>query len=191
MSRNKDNPADEFLGSMGDYNHTVLELYMLLYRLKLYSAMSVISKFVPHDYQRLIPEARPDITGLLKFPELKRIRSRRPSESNENNESMVYNKEAVPEIHYHELVQATNNWHQNNILGKGGFGVVYKGEWKYSPVAIKRLIRKEETGKFHDKKRKEDENKRELQQSRAEMKHLNNLRQDNILPIYGFSYARM
>jgi hypothetical protein len=42
-----------------------------------------------------------------------------------------------------------------------------------------------------DQNRRRNEEDRELQQLRAEMKHLNNLRQDNILPIYGFSYARM
>lgn len=42
-------------------------------------------------------------------------------------------------IQYSELVLATDNWSRNNILGEGGFGVVYKGNWRHTDVAIKRL----------------------------------------------------
>jgi len=42
-------------------------------------------------------------------------------------------------ITYNELEQATNYWNKSNILGKGGFGVVFKGIWKNTAVAIKRL----------------------------------------------------
>lgn len=42
-------------------------------------------------------------------------------------------------IQYDELVVATDNWNPNNILGRGGFGVVYKGDWRHTDVAIKRL----------------------------------------------------
>lgn len=42
-------------------------------------------------------------------------------------------------IQYKELEVATENWNQSRILGEGGFGVVYKGNWRYTDVAIKRL----------------------------------------------------
>lgn len=45
----------------------------------------------------------------------------------------------TPLITYNELEQATNYWNEDNILGKGGFGVVFKGKWKNTEVAIKRL----------------------------------------------------
>lgn len=45
----------------------------------------------------------------------------------------------TPLITYNELEQATNYWNKANILGKGGFGVVFKGIWKNTAVAIKRL----------------------------------------------------
>lgn len=42
-------------------------------------------------------------------------------------------------IQYDELVLATDNWNQDRVLGEGGFGVVYKGNWRHTDVAIKRL----------------------------------------------------
>jgi predicted Ser/Thr protein kinase len=43
----------------------------------------------------------------------------------------------IKEIPFHELKVATNNWSANNILGKGGFGTVFEGEWKQTKVAVK------------------------------------------------------
>lgn len=45
----------------------------------------------------------------------------------------------TPLITYNELEQATNYWNKENILGKGGFGVVFKGIWRSTAVAVKRL----------------------------------------------------
>lgn len=43
------------------------------------------------------------------------------------------------DLPYNELLTATNNFCKSNIIGSGGFGVVYKGFWKGTKVAIKRL----------------------------------------------------
>lgn len=45
----------------------------------------------------------------------------------------------LPMLEYKELEVATNKWSKYNILGKGGFGTVYKGVWKNTDVAIKRI----------------------------------------------------
>lgn len=87
----------------------------------------------------------------------------------------------IPQIRYDELVAATNNWNRSKVLGRGGFGTVFKGLWKYTDVAIKRI-------EYHkaslDSKRKA---MIEMKQSLNELRYLNSCRHDNILPLYGFS----
>lgn len=46
---------------------------------------------------------------------------------------------SIPQIPYKALLSATNNWDPKNILGRGGFGVVFQGLWKNTQVAIKRI----------------------------------------------------
>ena len=43
------------------------------------------------------------------------------------------------QITFSEIIEITDNFSETRVLGKGGFGTVYKGEWKGISVAIKRL----------------------------------------------------
>lgn len=83
----------------------------------------------------------------------------------------------LPQIPYSELLTATNNWDRRNILGKGGFGTVYKGIWKNTSVAIKRMEQRANHAYVES----------QMKQSLGELRCLNSCRHDNILPLYGFS----
>lgn len=44
------------------------------------------------------------------------------------NDELLKNVNAIPIIRYDDLKEITNNWSPANLLGKGGFGQVFKGE---------------------------------------------------------------
>ncbi|XP_015592030.1 serine/threonine-protein kinase pelle isoform X2 [Cephus cinctus] len=85
----------------------------------------------------------------------------------------------LPEAPYQELEAATSGWSVHNILGKGGFGTVYRGQWKNTYVAIKRLEARPSGP--------DDQYIIHLQQSFREIKILNSRAHENILPLYSYS----
>lgn len=42
----------------------------------------------------------------------------------------------LPIIPYEDLQLATNNWDSQTILGKGGFGTVFRGDDKYDILSF-------------------------------------------------------
>lgn len=86
-----------------------------------------------------------------------------------SDQEVVNQLRLIMQINYSELKQASNDFSNSNILGNGGFASVYRGFWKGTDVAIKRL------------------RCNLMDQALNELTILNSYRIDNILPIYGIS----
>lgn len=86
-----------------------------------------------------------------------------------SDQEVVNQLRLIMQINYSELKQASNDFADTNILGNGGFASVYRGYWKGTDVAIKRL------------------RCNLMDQALNELTILNSYRIDNILPIYGIS----
>ncbi|XP_060876745.1 serine/threonine-protein kinase pelle-like [Metopolophium dirhodum] len=203
--------TDELLTSWGEQNHTILELFNILNTMQHYQAMIILKPFVNPKYHKLIKQGATSFSYLVKSETGNNLNNEVGNFiklDTDNNERKVNNLEpedlntlgkinekihsdpsvmfssaeaCTPLITYNELKQATNYWNKENILGKGGFGVVFKGIWKNTAVAIKRLeVQKGAEQQFNILEA-------QRQQSLRELKYLNSCRHDNILSLYGFS----
>lgn len=150
-----------------------------------YQAMTEIKDLVDEKYHLWFKTVRPNISRLLENKQLngpskifsvkkEQLQEGMRDDFKENMEELLN----IPKIPMEQLEEATNKWSEENILGRGGFGIVYKGEWIATKVAIKKLeYRESRSGSSKD----------HLIQSLNELRHLNHCRHDNILPIYGYA----
>uniref|UniRef100_A0A5S6R5X8 non-specific serine/threonine protein kinase n=1 Tax=Trichuris muris TaxID=70415 RepID=A0A5S6R5X8_TRIMR len=79
---------------------------------------------------------------------------------------------------YEEIKEATDDFSPANILGQGGYGIVYKGRWKDTIVAVKRIVFQKNNNKSHTKDG--------VRQLVKELQTLSLYRHDNILCLYGY-----
>ncbi|XP_046747701.1 pelle-like serine/threonine-protein kinase pik-1 [Diprion similis] len=233
-----ENPSDKLLEMWSTYNHTVRELFFLLYKMQYHQAMLPLKDFVNPKYHVLInkckrPEAEKDLkigtdnfnhvqpasTNVQKLrlyqtmhERVAKILNRSPlpnadlvpsnsdnmlvrtgvnqnlspvpspvvdGSKNNNQLKISFIDTDLPQPAYDELAKATNNWSKHNILGRGGFGTVFRGIWKGTPVAIKKIEQRGSDSK--------ESYLIQVEQSLRELKILNARRHDNILPLYGHS----
>ncbi|XP_035215721.1 probable serine/threonine-protein kinase PBL16 isoform X3 [Stegodyphus dumicola] len=86
----------------------------------------------------------------------------------------------IMHIPYKDICRATDNFDKARVLGRGGFGTVYKGEWKGTSVAIKRLTPRESS-------HSPSQQLTSIKQSLNELNILKCCRFDHILPLYAVS----
>ncbi|KAH6765818.1 Leucine-rich repeat protein kinase family protein [Perilla frutescens var. hirtella] len=99
--------------------------------------------------------------------------SQTPITSTENSDYRVYDGGNVV-IPIEVLRKATNNFSENSILGRGGFGIVYRGELHDGTIlAVKRM----ESSMISDKG---------LHEFRAEIEVLTSVRHRNLVSLHGF-----
>ncbi|CAD6222219.1 GSCOCT00000830001.2-RA-CDS [Cotesia congregata] len=151
--RTEEDPVDKLLSLWSDYNHTILELFVLLIRFQQIQAADLLKPFVDEKYYSVSAKKENDLAESL------------------------FN--SLPHVSFEELTAATGGWRRDQVLGKGGCGVVYKGTWKNTEVAIKKLGRKELT----------DSESIALEQSFREIKILHSRPHENILPLYAFNLS--
>lgn len=87
----------------------------------------------------------------------------------------------VPHVPITDLGLACNNWAADMKIGEGGYGEVYRGEWRHQAVAIKR-IRRDKYSSYN-----EAQYKRCIDQCIQEIIFLNRLKSEFIIPILAYS----
>lgn len=194
--RKRKSTSEVLLTKWSRHGHNVTELFKLLALMQDYHAMEVIKNCVDSKYHVWIKPVQPLVSRLMNGPQQQ---SAKLNNANENvHQSQIFISQRneqkappkldlkdnlkdllnIPEIPIEELAYATDNWSKENELGKGGFGIVYKGEWLSTKVAIKKLeYRESRSGTSRDY----------MMQSLNELRHLNHCRHDNILPVYGYA----
>ncbi|MCO5606284.1 hypothetical protein L7F22_060471 [Adiantum nelumboides] len=82
----------------------------------------------------------------------------------------------VPKFGFEQLCKATNNFKDDNLIGRGGYGLVYKGELEDgSTIAVKRL----KDSVKEDKK---------MEDFMKELELIGNVRHKNLLQLQGWCY---
>lgn len=188
IKQSSSSPATKVLSLWGQ-NHTVTELFMAFYRMKEFRLMDKLRDLVDSAYHRLIVSKSTSFASFKSqtaaaskpYNHLKKSNSSTKSDSSTidfNPFKVVCT--GIPQIAFTELAKATSEWNQEKVLGDGAFGTVYRGKWKCTEVAIKRIncigMDKSSTAK------------KRLKQVMIEMRFLNTHRHDNILPLYGYSF---
>lgn len=167
-------PAAKLLTMWSDQNYTTNDLYMALFKINDFETMEYLRDCVDKSFHRLNRSTMN--TSLSSIQSNSKLRSR----LKKLKDPFAHKHLGVPQIDYVELTNATNQWER--VLGSGTYGTVYRGKWKCTDVAIKRIncknVSQSSLPSAHGG----------LRQLLVEIQFLNAYRHDNILPLYGYSF---
>ncbi|XP_029125636.1 probable L-type lectin-domain containing receptor kinase S.5 [Cajanus cajan] len=114
------------------------------------------------------------LVGLCRWR--KKHRNEQGVEEDLNIELEIKSSSNAPhKFHLKELLHATRNFHSSNKLGKGGFGMVYKGTLHGKDVAVKRISKNSRHGK---------------QDFIAEITTIGNLNHKNLVKLIGWCHEK-
>ncbi|CAI2351425.1 unnamed protein product [Caenorhabditis sp. 36 PRJEB53466] len=178
--------------------YTTNHLYQLFAKTKLVRLMRLIKPEVNEKYYYLenrilnpSKRSRPNIpTPSQSASRFKKTESKEasPAPTQSSASSSLDPLRVVIEgtlpVTYFELLEATSGFSSSMVIGKGGYGTVYKGELKATGgmVAVKRIHAGNDASPHGSRVEKE-----RLRQSLTELRTLARFRHDNILPIYAYS----
>ncbi|CAI4231924.1 unnamed protein product [Auanema sp. JU1783] len=201
-------PSWYLLRIWGSKGYTIADLYTVFALAKLLRCMKIIRSHVPNKYHHIedslissgsisksllapstdyksdftlpkISEVTNSLSSLSGLKETQsEIKNTSTSGSSSTEDSLLVALQNTLSVTYEELELATNKFSPENILGKGGYGVVYKGEWKQMNIAVKRINATVDKGVRYEKER--------VRQSLQELRTLAKYRHENILPLYAF-----
>ncbi|KAI6186163.1 Kinase domain protein [Aphelenchoides besseyi] len=198
-------PTEALIRIWGSKGYKTLDLYKVFGRVRYVKCMRLLHPYIDEKFHKITssviqkkPVLSPRVTNTNDAHSVGRF-------SEHTQPSTVYSKKATsqaelqflsegetssssndiftglqntPMVKYDDIRKATNDFAQEQICGKGGYGVVYRGVWQHTEVAIKR-IKTQKDGV--------NANKERIRQSLQELRHLSKLRHDNILSLYAYS----
>ncbi|CAK5091151.1 unnamed protein product [Meloidogyne enterolobii] len=190
-------PTETLLRIWGSKGYRILDLYKIFFRAKLIRCMQILLPFVEpkfHKYAQVCDEEPqqqqapfPSIgrNNLINnnLNESKKASVAKQGSFGSASNAILTGLQSTLTVPYSDIIIATQNWASEQILGKGGYGVVYKGNWKHTEVAVKRI-----QGKKNGRGEEFEQHQKErLRQSLQELRTLAKFRHDNILSLYGYS----
>ncbi|CAD5216948.1 unnamed protein product [Bursaphelenchus xylophilus] len=199
--RRTEKPTESLLRVWGSKGYKVLDLFKVFGRCQFVRCLDLLKPYVDPKFHNITMSTEKSVLSprsTQPSEPVNRLDNTQPStvyskrapsqieplllsegDSVQSSNEIFSGLHTIPAIKYEDIQDMTGNFAVENVCGKGGYGVVYRGMWKHMPVAVKRIQARKGGQLEHQKER--------IRQSLQELRHLSKLRHDNILSLYGYS----